>query len=231
VSADAARMRVDRALEKLRGKLAKRGIASTSTALVALLAAQSTVAAPSDLASKIAAGAFNQGGAATVVGLKFGSVLAIGGAMLAIGGVAYSVHGNAGANAALAGSVDSYEPAAPATTEPFPPPAPIAVASAPAAASAPGRRSTDSSFSPFAGMQKFILKRLWDHDQITPDPEGLRWGFRLAIGAPRFLDFEAAASVLAEEGLVRINPLKGGVSLTRKGRLFCAANTQKIDGN
>lgn len=53
ISEDAARMRVDRALEKLRTQLARRGITSTAAALGGLLAAQSAVAAPAGLANAV----------------------------------------------------------------------------------------------------------------------------------------------------------------------------------
>jgi RNA polymerase sigma factor (sigma-70 family) len=54
LSEDAARMRVGRALEKLRGRLAGRGVASTAAALAALLASQTVTAAPAGLAVNIA---------------------------------------------------------------------------------------------------------------------------------------------------------------------------------
>ena len=50
---DAARMRVDRALDKVRKLLARRGVTSTSTALAMLLADQAAAAVPAGLAAKI----------------------------------------------------------------------------------------------------------------------------------------------------------------------------------
>jgi hypothetical protein len=76
VSPDAARMRVDRALDKLRGLLAKRGIASTSVALAAIFASQSGLAAPSGLAAKIVAGVLSQAGAFTTATLGLWKILA-----------------------------------------------------------------------------------------------------------------------------------------------------------
>jgi RNA polymerase sigma factor (sigma-70 family) len=65
---DAARMRVDRALEKLRGLLAKRGVTSTAVALASVLANQAALAAPAGLAANVTgaalAGATAAGGAA-----------------------------------------------------------------------------------------------------------------------------------------------------------------------
>jgi RNA polymerase sigma factor (sigma-70 family) len=53
VSEEAARKRVDRALEKLRGVLRQRGVASTSAALVAVMHGAVVTAAPAGLASTI----------------------------------------------------------------------------------------------------------------------------------------------------------------------------------
>jgi RNA polymerase sigma factor (sigma-70 family) len=54
---DAARMRLGRALEKLRQRLARRGIASSSAALAGLLAQQTISAAPAGLAMNVAGAA------------------------------------------------------------------------------------------------------------------------------------------------------------------------------
>ena len=66
---EAARKRVDRALDKLAGILARRGVTSTSVAVGAALAQQATVAAPAGLAATVTgavlAGAAAGGGVAT----------------------------------------------------------------------------------------------------------------------------------------------------------------------
>ena len=67
ISADAARMRVDRALEKLRGRLARHGVNSTAAALIAAFASQSGVAAPAGLGARIVTGIFAQVGSAALV--------------------------------------------------------------------------------------------------------------------------------------------------------------------
>lgn len=59
---NAARMRVERALDKLRAQLEKRGLTSTSAALAAALAAQGVTAAPSGLAAAVAVSAGTGGG-------------------------------------------------------------------------------------------------------------------------------------------------------------------------
>lgn len=53
ISEDAARMRVDRALEKLRQLLARRGITSTASALAALLTSEAAVNVPPGLAATL----------------------------------------------------------------------------------------------------------------------------------------------------------------------------------
>lgn len=53
VSEDAARVRVDRALDKLRALLSRRGVTSTSAALATLLANEALAVAPAGLALKI----------------------------------------------------------------------------------------------------------------------------------------------------------------------------------
>lgn len=67
----AARSRVDRALDKLRGLLERRGVTSTSAALAVALASQASVAAPAGLAASVAgaaaAGVAGTGGAAGVL--------------------------------------------------------------------------------------------------------------------------------------------------------------------
>jgi len=54
---NAARMRVDRALDKLRGKLARHGITTTAAALAAVMTANAVQAAPAGLAATISAAA------------------------------------------------------------------------------------------------------------------------------------------------------------------------------
>ena len=61
VSADGARMRVDRALEKLRKCLAKRGVVSSSAALAVVLAQQTITAAPAGLAAVVTSSALGVG--------------------------------------------------------------------------------------------------------------------------------------------------------------------------
>jgi RNA polymerase sigma factor (sigma-70 family) len=65
LSENAARMRVERALDKLHGRLAKRGITSSSAALAAALAGQAVVAAPNGVAVASTSAAIAAAGGAT----------------------------------------------------------------------------------------------------------------------------------------------------------------------
>ncbi len=67
VNDNTARMRVERALEKLRAQLERRGVTSTSAALAAVLAQQAVTAAPAGLAAAVTGGALAGGVAAGVL--------------------------------------------------------------------------------------------------------------------------------------------------------------------
>lgn len=73
VSEDAARMRTERALDKLRALLGRRGISSTAVALAVAVSSHAGATAPTGLASAVAAKAF---AAASQIGL-LGSVAAL----------------------------------------------------------------------------------------------------------------------------------------------------------
>ncbi|MGO8700407.1 MAG: RNA polymerase sigma factor [Limisphaerales bacterium] len=66
LSENAARMRVDRALEKLRAKLSKRGITSTAAALAPMLAERAVDAAPVPLVAKVSKSALRSRAKITV---------------------------------------------------------------------------------------------------------------------------------------------------------------------
>lgn len=75
VSEDAARMRTERALEKLRALLERRGITSTSAALGAAVSAHATVTAPAGLAATVATQSLAAGGAGLLAG--FAGVMSV----------------------------------------------------------------------------------------------------------------------------------------------------------
>lgn len=76
LSSDAARMRIDRALDKLRGALAKRGVASTSVVLAEIFASQSGAAAPSGLVARIVAAVLRPTAAVTAVTFGIWKIMA-----------------------------------------------------------------------------------------------------------------------------------------------------------
>ncbi len=78
VSEDAARMRVERALEKLRGVLARRGVTSTGAALGVTLANHAVGAAPVGLAGSVTSGALAVGEGAAGVFFGFMSTTKLG---------------------------------------------------------------------------------------------------------------------------------------------------------
>lgn len=85
ISEDAARMRVERALEKLRALLERRGIGSTSAALGIALANHAVVAAPVGLAASVGAGAVSAavaGGAMLFMGTSLTKIAAVAGAVI-----------------------------------------------------------------------------------------------------------------------------------------------------
>jgi RNA polymerase sigma factor (sigma-70 family) len=71
VSEDAARKRVGRALDKLRELLVRRGVTSTTAALVSLLAGNAVAAAPSGLAASISGAALATAASSAGTGLTF----------------------------------------------------------------------------------------------------------------------------------------------------------------
>jgi RNA polymerase sigma factor (sigma-70 family) len=71
VSEDAARKRVGRALEKLRELLIRRGVTSTTAALVSLLAGNAVTAAPTGMAASISGAALATAASSAGTGLTF----------------------------------------------------------------------------------------------------------------------------------------------------------------
>lgn len=107
LSDNAARMRVERAVEKLRSQLARRGATSTVSALTLALTGQAIAAAPAGLAATVTGTAL-AGGGGVVATLTFMSLtklqLGFAGAVLATGAGIYAVqeNNNAGLRAELA---------------------------------------------------------------------------------------------------------------------------------
>ncbi|HEX2853868.1 MAG TPA: TonB family protein [Opitutaceae bacterium] len=91
---NAARMRVERALDKLRAQLARRGINSTTAALATVLVSQAVVAAPATLATTVTSGALvSAAGAGAVV--SFFQLMAITKTQIAVAGALLIAGGGA----------------------------------------------------------------------------------------------------------------------------------------
>ena len=99
---DAARMRVDRALEKLRERLVRRGVTSTTAVLAATLANQAAVSAPAGLAAAVTGTALSGAAVGGMVAVTFMSMTKlqigiIGGLLVAgAGGIVAQQQANAG---------------------------------------------------------------------------------------------------------------------------------------
>lgn len=121
VSEDAARMRVERALGKLRALLERRGLRSTAAALASMLAAQGAVAAPAGMAASVgqaslaAAAVLGSAGAGAAI-ITFMStskitIAACAAGLLAVGTAVYEYQ-QASVNAAFASEASLREQAA-----------------------------------------------------------------------------------------------------------------------
>ncbi len=239
LSPDAARMRVDRALDKLRGLLAARGIASTAAALAAVFASQSGLAAPAGLVARVVTGVIGPAGAATTATIGLWKILA-GGAIAALG-IGLLVQRVASPkdwpeDSAATPSVHETAPsAAKATVPPLaerlaPAPAiPIAHA-APEPTTAPTASPAGTEeFSRLSELQKDILKKLWEHQKVSPDQPPLRWGFRPGPNSPDLMAFDVAVGRLRSLGWVGTFAKTGGVYLTDQGSAYCQATAPEID--
>jgi RNA polymerase sigma factor (sigma-70 family) len=95
ITADAARMRTERSLDKLRVLLARREITSTTSALGLLLANQPVVAVPATLAATVTGAALASavgGGAATLLFMNSKAIVTTIGAAMAVGFGVYEYH-------------------------------------------------------------------------------------------------------------------------------------------
>ena len=239
LSPDAARMRVDRALDKLRGLLASRGIASTAAALAAIIASQSGLAAPAGLVARVVAGVLGRAGAATTAGIGLWKILAGGAiAALGIGLLVQRVTSprDRPEDSAATPSVHETAPAAakasvPSLAERLAPAPAVSAATAatePITVPTPSAASTEA-FSRLSELQKDILKKLWEHQKVSPNRPPLRWSFRPGANSPDLMAFEMAVTRLRTHGWVGTAPKTGAVFLTDDGAAFCQALVTEID--
>lgn len=245
LSADAARMRVTRALERMRAGLARRGVASSAGALATVLAAQSAPAAPASLAFNVASHALSHAGASSatvslgarlIQAAKSSSVISWTGTALVMGmaGVAFYVLKPADPAAApvddrmqIALARPDAETSAQAkgsisSSSPIPANRP----GPPAEPSHTGNRSAAvSDFGQLSVEEKNILARLWSQRNLPPPPLGGQWGLRIGPKAPNF----KGQALLWEKGLVNVSKIKGVLYLNEMGVAFCEAHADEID--
>jgi RNA polymerase sigma factor (sigma-70 family) len=107
LSEDAARMRVERALERMRAALGRRGVTSTAAALAAELAAHAAQAAPAGAAAKIAGAALGAGSPAALIAFMSMTKIQVGAAALAAAlgaaGLVWQHHSNVRLRSEVAG--------------------------------------------------------------------------------------------------------------------------------
>jgi RNA polymerase sigma factor (sigma-70 family) len=238
LSADAARMRVERALDKLRGLLERRGIASTSAALATVFTSQSGMMAPAGIVARIVASVSGQAGAAaTVTTLATWKIVAgLAAGMLGLGVVAYQAWtpANAGAPAHPSAVVAQHvSPTVAARVPVAAPPADLeATVEVPAPATEPAVPVREASqYAGLTDRQKSILKMLWEHRKIAPQTPPSGWSFKPGRNAPDLVvaDFAAAVDLLQSQGLVGVHANLGTVFLTNVGDAFCRAHADEID--
>jgi RNA polymerase sigma factor (sigma-70 family) len=232
LSPDAARMRIERALERLRASLVRRGIASTAVALAGVFAGQATRAAPAELVTKIVANAPLPAGAATAVTVAgLWKLLALGvGGFAIVAGVVFDrrfAKNDASVEPRPAPAI-AYEAVEPALPPDSNPPPDSSVTSAPEATSPLPVRAEKNDFAALGAGERKILKTYRTRQLQSAEPMKPGWAFGPSAKAPDRAAFEAAAARLQQRGLVRVTP-NGMVVLTERGRGFCARHAADLD--
>jgi hypothetical protein len=256
LSADAARMRVNRALERVRSGFAKRGIVSSAAALGAVLSSQSTIAAPPALARLVVGQALSQahavGSASTFIARvmslgKSPAVIPWAGAALTVG-VLVSVlvlrnsaageHGIATAEPAAiarpgqtADRVVGQEVAATGVSSAAPVQSEprAGVTSSAVAVPSVTRGPGDGRFEQLSEEEKNLLSLLW-REQLNvpvPRPPGMRLGLKVGEEAPNFPGVDR----LLRRGMIRVSLQNGMIFLSPAGELFCERHHLEIEAH
>lgn len=205
VSDDAARMRTDRALEKLRALLERRGITSTAAALALALGASSSVAAPATLSGSVTTAALAEAAATGSAGAGLTASLAMtfakvsGGTLAAALALVLSTSANA---YLLLQSSEPQPSIAPKYTQaPSPTPPSIALRvfrDSDPVALRDQLRAAGIDDSTIRGLVEAILRRHYRETLSARRTEALRqgwwndpsWSYQLALvsGVPRLVD-------------------------------------------
>jgi RNA polymerase sigma factor (sigma-70 family) len=247
-SADATRMRVNRALDRMRGELTRRGIVSTGAALTAALANQSALAGTAPAAANVATLALAQASTTPAAASWLmqlvhvaktsplvwgtGSVAIL--MMVVLGVRAARLTGEAPPNdtapVAARSATDMIvresaviEPEATAATS-TPEPRPVVVAST----TRQPLTTSDSSFSALSPEERNILAILWrDFDPAIP---GRRMVLSIGDRAPNIRGVDG----LHARGWIRFGPNQrpgfASVFLSNPGVAFCRRNAADIEG-
>ncbi len=224
LSADAARMKVNRALDRARTLLTKRGIASTAMALGASLSARARTLPAHLSAAAVAQSAMRSGPtvlSTPLLGLKFTRPGAwIGGAVLFCTLTVttwYLAHPqpNAGNPQSVSrpftkGSADLP----PGTAGPGDPPA-----------KALAQPDAEIPFSALASTEKLLLKRLWTANERHPQPDGVRVNLRIRS------ESKAATAIdpLLRRGWIALGQTPEMVGLSKGGYEYCLAHQEQLD--
>lgn len=231
-SADAARMRVNRALEKLRDLLRRRGITSTAAALGEALLTQAASAAESSQAAQVAQEAMRLGALPASGGLALLAKVVLSLGILGAGGMV-AFHASRTVTPAIAVA----KPTAPVETvgeakEPVQVTEEAAVNESEPEPVAPGPANPVGSVPAFANLtaaEKRILKVLWSREQEFGSTPGRAWVTSVAPGRPRYADFVAAQQELRSRGWVRVVGAVQGAALTEAGLAYCITQRDALE--
>lgn len=231
---DAVRMRVNRALERMRVELQRRGVTSTTAALGMAFAAESLRAAPPALADTIARQALAHAGvtvAAHVAGpVKMTTWIAGTTTVVIIGTLVF---------VARPWFATPDDAATPPSGRRIANVASVAAATdatvVPSAASTPRTPSdaVQSAVSPTTGISQFgalsteeknILMKLWMEQHDAPQLPGHRWALHVGGRAPN----HDGVKPLIDHHWVRYNA-NGGLLLTNAGYEFCRRHLAEIE--
>ncbi|HEX3728327.1 MAG TPA: sigma-70 family RNA polymerase sigma factor, partial [Opitutaceae bacterium] len=227
LSADAARMRVSRALERLRVEFARRGVASSAAAVTTALTAQTTMSAAVPSALAVAGRALSQAGAAQAA--SWGARI-LGGAKLAVSGwmPAALILGAGALSGAWIGLREmAWKAPDPASTAAPPAGAAeeITVQAEPAVVPSPGAPHSvraapvsTGAYEALSTSEQVLLARLLYLHENPPSSSGA-WVLKIGGSAPAA---DGIAPALAQ-GLIDQGP-HGGVTLTAAGIAYCEQN-------
>jgi RNA polymerase sigma factor (sigma-70 family) len=240
MSADAARMRVNRALERLRAGLRGRGLASSSAVLGEMLLTQSAGAAGLPRAAELAAYAMSRatqagatgGSSGLAKGIHAVRAIPLGGwiaGILMVGGAAYYVPAwrEQPPESTVPTAAQPVHLTAEAPEEELKP-APDEPTLAPNRPTGGSRPVTETGFADLTVQEKRILKILWSREVEFGGTPGKRWVVLVNPAKPNFPELVAARRALRLRGWVGVNR-QGAIFFTEAGLAYCIGQRPAID--